>query len=240
MLSCAIISDVHANLEALRSVLTSIDKEKVDSIFFLGDSIGYGPDPAECLDVLRQRADVILAGNHDWAVAGLTDVAYFNPYARAAIEWTRDRLSSEQKEILRLLPLTAARDCMFLVHGTPYEPDQWHYLIHKEDAEMNFRFFEEQLCFVGHSHIPFIAEKTQTGRIRSHSRTAEIKRQHRYMVNVGSTGQPRDGNPEAAYAILRDNSVVIKRVSYDIVRTQTKMRKAGLPEYLAERLLLGR
>lgn len=240
MASCAIISDVHANLEALVSVLKKIDEEKVDVIIFLGDCVGYGPAPAECLDILLDRADIMLAGNHDWAAAGLTDMTYFNPYAREAIEWTRDRLNSSQEDCLRSLPLTSVRGNMFLVHGTPREPEQWHYLTNREDAQLNFAYFEEPLCLVGHSHIPFIMERTPAGRITSLKGAVAVNKENRYIINTGSVGQPRDGNPEAAYAILKEDIVVIKRTAYDIVRTQKKMRKAGLPEYLIDRLSIGR
>lgn len=240
MASCAVISDVHANLEALTAVLNNIDEERIDLILFLGDSIGYGPDPDACLDVLRTRADVLLAGNHDQAAVGLTDVRYFNPYARRAIEWTCERLSSEQKQFLRSLPLTAVQGGMFLVHGTPRLPERWEYLLDEDDARVNFGYFDEQVCFVGHSHIPFIMERTPAGSIRSLAHAAALKPANRYIINAGSVGQPRDGNPEAAYVIVRDRKVLIKRTAYDIVKTQKKMRKARLPEYLIERLSLGR
>lgn len=242
MSSFAIISDVHANLEALNTVLRKIEEDNVDAILFLGDSVGYGPEPDECIEVLTGSAKILLAGNHDRAAAGLSDMSSFNPYAKAAIEWTRDKMSKENIAFLKELPLTAEinENDMFLVHSTPKEPEQWHYLTFEHDARVNFKYFEQIICFLGHSHIPFIVEASPGGNIRFHYRLTEIKDNCRYIVNAGSVGQPRDGNPDAAYALMKGNTVEIKRVSYDIVLTQKKMRKAGLPSYLIERLAVGR
>ena len=242
MPSYAIISDVHANLEALNAVLQNIDEEKVDSLLFLGDSVGYGPDPNECIELLKAKSTIVLAGNHDWGAIGLTDTTYFNPFAKVAIEWTSETLSDENKAFLDTLPLTESikADSIYLVHSSPKEPEKWHYLSYEYEASMYFPCFDDKICFIGHSHIPFIVESSPTGKIQSHYNYGEIKKRSRYIINVGSVGQPRDGIPHAAYALLRDNTVEIKRVSYDIVVTQKKMRKAGLPDYLIERLAFGR
>jgi predicted phosphodiesterase len=242
MKSYAIISDVHANLEALNAVLKKIEKAKVDRLLFLGDSVGYGPDPNECIERLQEKAKILLAGNHDWAAAGMSDITYFNPLARIAIEWTNELLSEKNIEFLQILPLTEELkdDNIFLVHATPKEPEEWHYLSYEHDARLNFNYFKENICFLGHSHVPFIVERSPKGKIKFHYDRAEIKEKNRYIVNVGSVGQPRDGNPDAAYVLLRENSIEIRRVSYDIVLTQRKMRKAGLPEDLIERLSIGR
>jgi len=251
----AVISDVHANLEALNSVLKKITEEAVDELFFLGDIVGYGPNPNECIEALKEKTNILLAGNHDWASVGMTDVEYFNPYARAAVEWTQKVLRDENIAFLRKLPLTEGLDnSIFLVHATPREPEQWHYLTTTRDADINFRFFKERLCFIGHSHEPAIIGLSPVGidlptdkagsyreeKITFFKERAEIKEGHRYIVNAGSVGQPRDGNPYASYALLNKNSIEIKRVSYDIVSTQKKMRDAGLPEYLINRLSWGR
>lgn len=273
----AIIADVHANLEALNAVFEDLRYKTADSILFLGDSIGYGPNPNECIEVLRQKASVLIAGNHDRAVAGLTDIEYFNPNARAAIEWTKTVLSDENKVFLKKLPICkslrgalatkqsyknkeiathhpGARNDKtelpsspqskgfldsFLVHSTPKEPEQWHYLIDTQDAYVNFHFFTERICCIGHSHQPVIIEQLPRGELVVYRDRAEIKDEHRYIINAGSVGQPRDGNPNACYAIINENSVEIKRVSYDILSTQKKMREAGLPLFLIERLAKG-
>ncbi len=242
MTAYAVISDVHANLEALHAVLEKIEKDNVDRILFLGDSVGYGPNPNECTEELKDRGSVFIAGNHDWAVVGKNNSTFFNTHAKIAIDWTGEVLTTENRDYLEALPLTAEleEDDIFLVHGSPYEPQKWHYLYSEYDVVDNFSYFKEKICFVGHSHVPFIAEYSGRGPVIFHNNIAEIKTDCRYIVNTGSIGQPRDGNPEAAYVILRDGSIEIKRTSYDIVLTQNKMKKAGLPSYLIERLSRGR
>ena len=245
----AVIADVHANLEALKAVLKDIKKRKIESILFLGDAVGYGPNPNKCIEVLQEIVSestrtekVSLMGNHDSAVIGLTDLEYFNPNARTAIEWTKDVLTHENRIFLKYLPLVNSlkHDSIFLVHATPKEPEQWHYLLTKQDAYINFHFFTEKICLIGHSHQPSIIEQLPEGEMVIYKDNAEIKDKHRYIINVGSVGQPRDGNPDAAYALLNENSIEIKRVSYDILSTQKKMRGAGLPLSLIERLARGR
>lgn len=271
-MSFAIISDVHANLEALQSTLKAIKKEKPDALWFLGDIVGYGPNPNECLEVLKKEAQILLAGNHDWAVIGSTDIEYFNPYARESIEWTMQVLSEKNKAFLKSLPIFKSLKItnkifmsqgdtennkenppsplfikrglggfgdIYLVHSSPKEPDQWHYIIDTWDAYINFQFFTEKICFIGHSHYPFIAELNTEGNISVYKDSTNFKEGCRYIINVGSVGQPRDGNPHSAYALLTKNSIEIKRVSYDIVSTQKKMREAGLPLYLINRLAKG-
>jgi len=239
----AIISDVHANLVALQAVLAEIEKEDIDSLLFTGDSVGYGPDPNECVELLKAKTSIMIAGNHDWGAVGLTEVRNFNAYARVAIDWTRDVLTGQNFSSLYDLPLTAKisadRD-IFLVHGTPKEPDRWHYFSFEYDAKVNFLCFDEQICFLGHSHTPFIVERSPRGKIRSFYARAEVKDTCRYIVNAGSVGQPRDGNPDASFILYKDDVIEIKRVSYDILLTQKKMKKAGLPSYLIDRLAKGR
>ena len=242
MKSFAVISDVHANLEALYAVLRDIEKEKVDAILFLGDSVGYGPDPNACTEILRERARILLAGNHDRAAVGMSDFTFFNPAAKAAIKWTIKVLSERNIEFLRSLPLTEelTENSIYLVHATPEEPGQWHYLTNEYNARVNFKYFDERICFLGHSHIPFIVELSSGGKITFHYSQTEIDESSRYIVNAGSVGQPRDGDPDAAYVLFMENSMEIRRVSYDIVLTQNKMEKAGLPGRLIYRLSAGR
>ena len=237
----AVIADVHGNLEALEAVLKKLKEESFDALLFLGDSVGYGPNPNECIEVLKNKAQVLLAGNHDRAAVGLTDTAFFNPNARLAIEWTQEVLSDENKKLLASLPIDKhmKREHLCLVHSTPKEPEKWHYLLSAWDAYNNFPFFSEKICLIGHSHVPAIIEETPEGKINTFHPKAEIKEDHRYIINVGSVGQPRDGNPEAAYVMLTENFVEIKRVPYDILLTQKKMRHAGLPDRLINRLAKG-
>ena len=242
MTTLALISDVHANLEALGTVLRAVKKEHVSGILFLGDIVGYGPDPDECIDLVQSVSSILVGGNHDWAAVGLTDSFSFNRYARHAIEWTAETLSDAHHAFLRTLPFKATvRDKnILLVHSSPIEPERWHYISSIHDAIGYFTGFRERICCVGHSHVPFIVERSSSGEIQGHGTYCKISKGSRYLINVGSVGQPRDGDPRAAYALMNDDEIKIKRVSYDIVITQKKMRKAGLPEYLIDRLAVGR
>ena len=237
----AVIADVHGNLEALEAVLKKLREESYDALLFLGDSVGYGPNPNECIEALKNKAQVLLAGNHDRAVVGLADTAFFNPHARTAVEWTQEVLTDENRKLLVSLPIAKQMrdENLYLVHSTPKEPEKWHYLITSWDAYKNFPFFSEKICLIGHSHVPAIIEEPPEGKINMFNIRAEIKENHRYIINAGSVGQPRDGNPDAAYVLLTENSAEIKRVSYDILLTQKKMRDAGLPDHLINRLAKG-
>lgn len=237
----AVISDVHGNIEALKAVLEDIKKKKVTDILFLGDAVGYGPDPDECVEVLNSECKVLLAGNHDWAVLGLTDIEYFNPYARAGVLWTRETMEKDNISILKSLPISEEIEDkkIFLVHSTPKEPTQWHYLLTLWDAEINFHYFDNMICFLGHSHRPFIIERLPSGEMRTYRNEVQIGDAERYIINVGSVGQPRDGDPRACYAVVDDKSVKLCRVEYDIEKTQNKMRMYGLPLPLIERLARG-
>lgn len=237
----AIISDVHSNLEALEVVLFELEKESPDQTLFLGDIVGYGPDPNECINKIKEVADIVLIGNHDHAAIGLTDISYFNPYAREAIEWTIGELTEERKTYLSHLPFTESIDDMFLVHSTPKRPKDWNYIFTLEDVIENFEYFSQRVCFIGHSHVSVIITMDNSGRLDVLKDEVTIEKDHRYIINVGSVGQPRDGNPDAAYVIFDKgrSSVSIRRVSYNYRKTQEKMKKAGLPDYLIERLAKG-
>ena len=234
----AVVSDIHGNLEALKAVLKDIKKKKISDILFLGDAVGYGPDPDECVEVLNSECKILLAGNHDRAVLGLTDIEYFNPYAKAAILWTRETIKKENVSILKGLPISKAIEGkkIFIVHSTPKEPKQWHYLLTLWDAEINFHYFDSKICLLGHSHQSFIIERLPSGEMITYRSEAKIGETKRYIINVGSVGQPRDGDHRACYAIIDDSSVKLQRVEYDIKKTQDKMRMHGLPLPLIERL----
>lgn len=237
----AVISDVHGNLEALKTVLKDIKKKKITDILFLGDAVGYGPDPDECVEILNSECNVLLAGNHDWAVLGLTDIDFFNPYAKAAILWTRGKISKENFAILKtfLISKEIEDKKIFLVHSTPKEPEEWHYLLTLWDAAVNFHYFDNKICLLGHSHHPFIIERLPSGEMVTYRNEAKIGDTERYIINVGSVGQPRDGDPRACYAVIDNESVKLHRVEYDIEKTQNKMRMFGLPIPLIERLEIG-
>jgi diadenosine tetraphosphatase ApaH/serine/threonine PP2A family protein phosphatase len=239
-----LISDIHANLEALEAALKEL--EGVDGFLCMGDIVGYGADPGPCLERVRSLPRLIcVAGNHDLAAVGSYDLNWFNPFARAAIEWTTQHLSPKQQSYLRSLPLSAHADGAVIVHGSL--PDQMDYITAPDEARVCFDTMPGDLAFIGHTHV------TEYYRTRRGSRFPEqvallsggdvqLKDDVRYIVNAGAVGQPRDGNPAASFGVWRveDRVVQVKRVPYDIEGAQAKMKAAGLPEYLVERLAVGR
>jgi diadenosine tetraphosphatase ApaH/serine/threonine PP2A family protein phosphatase len=238
----AIISDIHGNLEALESVLAEIDKQQVDSLLCLGDIIGYGPNPNECVEVIQQRAQLTLAGNHDHAPIGKLDISYFNPWARSAIEWTAAQLKQSAIDFLLNLPLKLEVDGFTIVHATPLNPQEWNYIITIGDAAKNFTEFAGQICFIGHSHVPMVVAVNGNDDYRViRENPVKIMPDMRYIINVGSVGQPRDFIPRAAYAIFdtEQQTYELFRVDYNIAETQSKILQSGLPPFLAERLELG-
>lgn len=251
-MAIAIISDVHANLEALESVFKDIRKREIEDILFLGDAVGYGPDPNKCIDLLRRECKVLLAGNHDRAAVGMTDIEYFNEFARTAIIWTTETLTEEHKAFLSSLPvsrrfhlstsmvdLLSGTENIFLVHSTPKDPESWHYLFTLWDAEVNFNYFKERVCLLGHSHVPYVIEREPSGDMRVYRDNALLKKGLRYIINVGSVGQPRDHDPRACYAIMDGDQLLFVRVYYNIKKTQKKMSEVGLPRPLIDRLEYG-
>jgi diadenosine tetraphosphatase ApaH/serine/threonine PP2A family protein phosphatase len=238
-----IFSDVHGNLEALQAVLADAEREGGELVrIFLGDAVGYGPNPNECVELIRDVVEFSLIGNHDEAAISNTDISNFNPYAKSAILWTRETLSEENKELLRQLPYRVDRARYTFVHATPCQPDRWHYMFTLHDARVNFFCFETQVCFVGHSHQPLCIVKRRDGRVQvEQSSVIEIQPDCRYIINDGSVGQPRDGNPNAAYALFDTvkGTVELRRVEYDYSLTQKKMEESGLPTYLIHRLQYG-
>ena len=238
----AILSDVHGNLEALRSVISDLRREGADKIAFLGDAVGYGANPRECLLLLREIAEFLVAGNHEWGAVGLTDVSYFNNAAKAAVQWTGGELAEEDRTFLRRLPLVHQSGGITFVHATPNEPGEWNYIFTYPEAEEAFRSLAEEIAFVGHSHSPVILAKKGKKSATSLGREAAIlEKGTRYIINVGSVGQPRDGNPDAAYGLYDEGErkFLLKRVPYDIPTAQEKIMRAGLPPSLARRLAEG-
>jgi len=237
-----LISDIHGNLEALEAVLSEIDKLRVDQILCLGDVIGYGPNPTECVKIVRERTAVCLVGNHDEASLGRVDLEFFNYMAKEAIEWTTSRLASEAIEFLRTRPYTHEFEDYVIVHATPEDPRRWNYILSLDDAGQSFEAFDQQVCFIGHSHTPWVIDLDPDDHMRlRHDYPIKLQEQHRYLINVGSVGQPRDRNPAAAFAILDSHKreYNLFRVPYNVVKTQMKIRAAGLPEFLADRLSVG-
>jgi diadenosine tetraphosphatase ApaH/serine/threonine PP2A family protein phosphatase len=237
-----IFSDIHSNLEALDSVLDSCSSERIDMFFCVGDIVGYGADPASCLDRVRQLPAIPIAGNHDWAVAGVIGAENFNPDAYEAVEWTKKALDRASLTFLQELRLAYEDDPLTFVHGTLEDPAEFHYLIDEKDARTTFSRLQTRLCFVGHSHVAGIFTE-EGGSVSAEPAFAlKLRQGARHIVNVGSVGQPRDGDPRSAYCILDIDrgTIEIKRVAYDVEKARDKIVKAGLPGFLGDRLLYGR
>lgn len=229
----AILSDIHSNLPALEAVMRTLEQRGAEEVWCLGDIVGYGPFPDECLNLVREKCSLVVAGNHDSGVAGTTPVDDFNQYGLEAIYWTRGALGSEQMAYIRGLPLTLAQGACTLVHASPFEPAEWHYLHSVRGAARNFQLFSTRLCFIGHTHIPVIFGEDGT----INRFTAE----GRYIINVGSVGQPRDGIPEASFGIYDSTTEQCEliRVPYPIEKTAEAILRAGLPGHLGRRLYHG-
>ena len=237
-----ILSDIHGNFEALQAVTDLCKEEGVKDILCLGDIVGYGANPKECLDIIRELKAVCIAGNHDWAVSGKLDPVYFNPVAKEAVSWTQNQLSSEDMDFLNNLGLIFKNDDLILAHGTLNDPELFHYMIHMSDATETFHLMDRPICFVGHTHAPNIIIQTEDEARCDEPLKVNVDQQRKHIVNVGSVGQPRDGNPMATYGIYdTDTRVVeVKRAPYDVQAAQDKILKVGLPVSLAERLTVGR
>lgn len=235
-----ILSDIHANLEALEAVLADAQTcDGFDVIWCLGDTVGYGPDPGPCIDRIREFDLVAVAGNHDHAAIGLIDASDFNESAKIAANWTANQLDHEQKEFLASLPLVAVQDTFTLVHGSLRAPIE-EYLLDRNSAMGTLAILETQYCLVGHSHIPFRCLEID-GDVDFYDFTEDElieMTNNRQIVNPGGVGQPRDRNPRSSYAIYdsTENNLVRHRVDYDILKTQRKMVAADLPSRLIERL----
>jgi predicted phosphodiesterase len=238
-----IFSDVHSNLEALESILNALREESIDTYLCIGDVVGYAANPCECIRRVKDSAAACVAGNHDWASVDLLSTDYFNTNAKTAIQWTRRKLEDNDRYFLESLKLTYGNDDLTLVHGTLNGPEDFNYMIDNYNALQTFKLLETDICFVGHSHIAgfFIKDKDNLMHYREDN-LVSIKRGFKYIINVGSVGQPRDGNPKAAYCIYDTDKkeVQIKRVNYAIETTRKKIIDAGLPKFLADRLLIGR
>lgn len=238
-----ILGDIHANLDALDAVLEKLDGENLDQILSIGDLVGYGAQPSECLQRLRDRGVLSVAGNHDLAAAGALDITYFNDTAKSAISWTRNQLSPEDLESLADLPMTRVIDDFVLVHSSLHNPEQFEYVMSWEEAESCLAEMTDDgpsLCFFGHSHVPitFLAAHNLLVTIDPDVR---LELFDKALVNVGSVGQPRDQNPDASCVVYDSDEkrVVRHRVPYDVEAAARKIIDAGLPPILGERLKVG-
>lgn len=239
----AILSDIHANIEALTAVLADVDTHKPDRIGCLGDVIGYGASPEECCELVRSRCDFCLMGNHDAAVTGAMDEAYYYQGARHAIRWTRSKLSDASYKWLYSLPFTHGDELTGYYHSAPIMPSGFFYVVQESEAQTHLQVFSSlrRISFIGHSHLTSVFSLTEKHvkdvDITKIKRTDEIK----YIANVGSVGQPRDRDPRACWVMWDDEEFVATyyRVEYDFEKAANKIIAAGLDEKFARRLSLG-
>ena len=238
-----IFSDVHANLEALEAVLGVFQEDNIDEYLCLGDLVGYAANPKECIERVKKLSLATVAGNHDRASVDLFPANYFNSMAQEAITWTKQKISAIHKRFLESLELIFQDNALTLTHLTLQRPAVFHYMIDSHAADKTFALLKTQVCFVGHSHVPGVFIKDRSQRIRYHQDPVVVlESDKQYIFNAGSVGQPRDGNPDAAYCVYdtKKQKVEIKRVKYDIRAAARKIIDAGLSEFLADRLSWGR
>lgn len=238
----AILSDIHGNYEALEAVLNALSSERIDRNLCLGDIVGYGADPGECIAQIKKLNAITVAGNHDWASIGFFNNSYFNPAAREAVIWTERHIPWEDKDFLKGLQLVYKEGELTLVHGSLHNPEQFDYILDLNSAYYSFQALQTKICFIGHSHVPLAFVRKKQDYNYTFQQRMKIEEDKFYIINAGSVGQPRDGNPHAAYVVYdsQKKQVQIKRVPYNIAKAQRKIVKAGLPKVLAERLALGR
>lgn len=237
----AIIADIHANLEALKVVLNDAQEQECTNYACLGDVVGYNANPKECLDIIRTMGMPCVKGNHDEYCSVNATLEGFNPHAAEAVNWTRQQLSDHDAQWLRDLRYIRLVSNFSIVHSTLDGPQRWGYVFDKLAASASFTYQNTSVCFFGHTHVPVAFVKDSQVRGGTYSKF-KVELGKKYFVNVGSVGQPRDGNPKAAYVIydMNEGSVELRRLDYDIALAQAKIRAAGLPERLADRLSYGK
>jgi diadenosine tetraphosphatase ApaH/serine/threonine PP2A family protein phosphatase len=229
----AVISDIHSNLPALTRTFEVIDGLSIDRVYCLGDIVGYGASPNECITLVRDRCAAVVKGNHDCGAIGEVPLEHFNTYGRSAIRWTKKHLTKKNSEYLQSLPLLHVEGDVTLAHASPLHPAEWRYIFAWPDAQRSFAAFGTRICFIGHTHIPVIVGEDGSVNV--------FRDGKRYLINVGSIGQARDGNPRASFGLLDTaaKSFEAMRIDYDIAATAQAILAANLPDYLAQRLFLG-
>lgn len=237
----AIFGDIHANLEALEAVLADAKSQGVTDYVCLGDVVGYNADPIACLNIVRDMGCPTVKGNHDQDASENHSLDSMNPIAATALQWTRDQLDDDQRLWLKRLRMVRQVGDYTIVHSTLDQPVHWNYVTNRFDAMSNFSYQFTQLCFHGHTHVPRVYMKSDKVR-EVPAESVVIEPNAKYFINVGSVGQPRDGDPRSCYAIYDHATklIVFRRIDYDMETTQRKIIEAGLPEMLAERLAEGR
>jgi diadenosine tetraphosphatase ApaH/serine/threonine PP2A family protein phosphatase len=237
-----VIADIHGNLEALEAAIEALEERDVDAYLCTGDIVGYGANPKECIERVRELGARVVAGNHDWAVAGRLSLEFFNAYAQEAVHWTRAMLDDEDLSFLSTLPLTYRQPDLTLVHSTlEPSPEMFYYLLTPYDAHNSLRILETPLAFVGHSHVPVTFFLNAQVSFTLESRI-DLKQHGRAIVNTGSVGQPRDDDHRAAFGLYDSDERIVEilRSDYDVAAAAEKILRAGLPEVLASRLYQGK
>ena len=237
----AILGDIHANLPALEAVLADAKAQGVTNFACLGDIVGYNANPTECLNTIRDMKCPVVRGNHDHYCSHSDSLEAFHPLAANVVDWTRKQLSEVDQDWLRATKFVESVETFTIVHSTLDTPKSWAYVFDKLEAEANFNYQVTSLCFYGHTHVPMAFEKTDTIRCGLYTKL-KIMAGRKYLINAGSVGQPRDGDPRAAYVVfdMVENVIELRRIEYDIALTQKRLRDSGLPERLAARLAVGR
>ena len=238
----AILGDIHSNLDALEAVLDDCRKEGVTDFLCTGDVVGYNACPRACLKIIRDLGCPVVMGNHDYYVSSWQDLTDFNPAAAEVIEWTRKQLTDEEISILRSFPFVSTNMGITLVHSTMDCPESFGYVFDHLQAEAHFSHQITPICFHGHTHCPMIYEKQVSAVYRIDAQDFKLPIGRKYFINVGSVGQPRDGDSRAAYALWEPSTrkISFRRLEYDVQAAQERIRAAGLPERRASRLSIGR
>ncbi len=237
----AVLSDIHSNWEGLTAVLKDAHEQNATNFVCLGDVVGYNANPVECLECVRELGCITVSGNHDHFCSFDDDLTGFHPLAADAVDWTRRQLSAEHQKFLADLPMVQRVENFTIVHSTLDMPDMWGYVFESLEAEASFNYQMTTVCFYGHTHVPVAFEKF--GEVTGGAYTKiKVSLEKKYFVNVGSIGQPRDGDVRASYALydLEKKEIELRRIPYDIATAQEKIRHSGLPERLAARLAIGR
>ncbi len=243
-----VLSDIHSNWEALDAVLADAHDQGVEHFVCVGDQVGYNADPHACMERLRSlKCLCCVQGNHDYYAANQEELLHFNPIAKAAACWTRDHLTEEDRQELAQLPLVAQVPLsgplasFQVVHASLFQPEEWPYLMDTWSVMNCFRMLKDDLCFLGHSHVPLVFILRQDGVEAQDTPELPLKEGERYLINPGSVGQPRDDDPRAAYGILDTEArlYLLRRLEYDLPLAQEKIRRAGLPDRCALRLAVG-
>lgn len=238
----AIFSDIHSNLEALEAVFRAYENEGIDKYLCVGDIVGYAANPKECIEFIRNNKITAIAGNHDWAVAGRFDLEWFNDSTKEAVVWTQKILDRQETAYLFNFEIIYSEDEFSAVHSSLNKPEEFHYLTEKEEVNKTFSLFSKQILFVGHTHKPGVFIMSDDDIEYRKIERIKLYDYKKYIVNIGSVGQPRDRDNRACFCIYdsQENTIEIKRIPYDIKSTQTKIINAGLPAFFSARLATGR